>query len=193
MATTRSIRERNIIQRAFTLLAATETEAAQLAAHRDATHTEDKRDYWEQYLRAQTDTRDALADLLLEVRALRQLGVVAIDDMPPPALDANPRDTSVEAAFKAAPKAGSLRRKIISEVWLRPSLGGLTCDELERRLNRPHTSVSSAVNSLLRAGWLRDSGLRRPTRNHTPAVVWEVTPLGHDELRRLAAAVEVSA
>lgn len=88
-------------------------------------------------------------------------------------------DTSENAAFSGRLAAGTLRRRIIDEVrsvGLRSfDIHGLTDDELERRLMKPHTSVSSARNWLVDAGWLRDSSHRRLTRNGRDATVWQLT------------------
>ncbi len=134
-----------------------------------------------------TKMNDVFAELDATVAQLRKLGLGSLDARP--VIDSNPRDTSIEAMFKAAPRAGSLRRAIVELIWSAVRLqGGHTSDELEHRLKRPHTSVSSAVNALLQAGWVRDSGKRRPTRTtRTSAVVWELTPEADAWMRRNAA------
>lgn len=50
---------------------------------------------------------------------------------------------------------------------------GATDEELERALRRRHETVSSARNTLMRDGWIADTGRRRNGRT-----VWDFTPLG---------------
>lgn len=59
-------------------------------------------------------------------------------------------------------------------------LGGITCDELERKLgsyghSAHHGSISSAVNWCEKAGWIKDSGHTRETRAGNKAIVYEPT------------------
>lgn len=87
--------------------------------------------------------------------------------------------TSENAANLSRLTVGSARRRIVDEirsVGLHSELIGLTDDELERRLHKPHTTVSSARNWLCQAGWLEDSGHTRVTTNKRDASVWKLTP-----------------
>lgn len=88
-------------------------------------------------------------------------------------------ETSETSAHLMSPRTSSIRRLVIDEVavgmWQR-GLTGLTCRELEGRLKRPHTTVSSALNWAINAGWLMDSGFRRDATPGHPAVVWRLTP-----------------
>lgn len=137
------------------------------------------------YLGLVRTTDLARRDLCLQVNALKSAGVSSIDE-PSTKIDSNPRDTSVAAKFAAAPKAGSLRRRIVlSLAAANSALGGQTCDELETYLRRPHTSVSSAVNALMEGGWIVDSGRRRDTRNKTEAIVWALTPAARQQIPTL--------
>lgn len=88
--------------------------------------------------------------------------------------------TSENAAVLGRLSVGSVRRRIVDEIR---SIGlysshviGLTDDELERRLHRPHTTVSSARNWLCNAGWLEDSRHTRVTSSGREATVWRLTP-----------------
>jgi len=94
--------------------------------------------------------------------------------------------TSINAAQLSAITAGSLRRRIVDQIYLVSTspLRGLTDDELERRLNKPHTSVSSARNWLVQRGWLIDSGDVRQTRSLRPATVWIMTDQAKQRIRR---------
>lgn len=51
---------------------------------------------------------------------------------------------------------------------------GWTDDDLERALLRSHQSVSAARNTLVRKGYITDSGQRRKTRSGNPAIVWRL-------------------
>jgi hypothetical protein len=65
---------------------------------------------------------------------------------------------------------GSLRRTLYDA--LRLSRHGMTDDEMEFFLARPHQTVSSLRNGLMNDGWVVDSGLRRQTRYGNDAIVW---------------------
>lgn len=95
----------------------------------------------------------------------------------PGAVGRNSPETSTAAAAWVAPRLGSLRRLVLDEVRSVQFFQskGLTDDELETRLKKSHQSLSSAVNSLVAKGWLRDSGFRRLTRSGREAIVWELT------------------
>lgn len=49
---------------------------------------------------------------------------------------------------------------------------GFTDDELEVRMGRTHQSVSATRNTLMRKGYVVDSGLRRKTRSGNDAIVY---------------------
>jgi hypothetical protein len=94
--------------------------------------------------------------------------------------------TSRAAAGLAAPVQGSTRHEIVGLLATVPlsAQPGYTDDQLERRLNKSHQTISSARNWLVEAGWCRDSGQRRLTmRGRRAAVVWELTPAGHAALQ----------
>ena len=97
--------------------------------------------------------------------------------------------TSEEAAILSRLIAGSARHRIVSEirsVGFNSALVGLTDDELERRLNKPHTTISSARNWLVHAGWLTDSGVTRLTRGRREAAVWKLTEAAERAVREPA-------
>lgn len=81
-------------------------------------------------------------------------------------------DTSEEASRRALPRAGSDARRILALIQLH---GGLTCDEVEVLGGFSHQTASARIRGLRKAGWIKDSGSRRPTRTGSPAVVWVVT------------------
>lgn len=88
--------------------------------------------------------------------------------------------TSENAAVTSRLTVGSVRRRIVDEIRAiglhSSNIIGLTDDELERRVCRPHTTVSSARNWLCNNGWLEDSGFTRMTQNRREATVWRLTP-----------------
>lgn len=92
------------------------------------------------------------------------------------------RDTSVNASL---PRKGYMRRKILDllvahQIEYRD---GLTCKEIEARLNGEHENVSPQVNYLETAGWIRNSGRTRLTPSKREAIVWEPTASALDAVR----------
>lgn len=89
---------------------------------------------------------------------------------------ASARDTSIATSKMILPAQRSLRRTVLNSVIGKYTItsghDGLTCDQIERQLRRPHTSVSSAVNYLENHGFIRDSGVRRNTVSGYPAIVY---------------------
>lgn len=67
-------------------------------------------------------------------------------------------------------------------------LDGLSDSEMEHALKKPHTTVSSARNWLMHAGFVHDSGIKRRTPSKRPAIVWTLTPAGLRALDVAAAA-----
>lgn len=98
---------------------------------------------------------------------------------------ASARRTSINAANAKIPLKGSMRRSICEVIasQFREFRTGMTCDQLEARLRKPHQTVSPAVNHLERAGWIFDSGEERKTRSGQPAIVWAPTDKLIDRLR----------
>lgn len=99
----------------------------------------------------------------------------------------NSPDTSVRAAVSMKDLTGRLRHKIVDELYLDAKQWdqeheGLTCEQLELRLGEPHTSVSSAIYYLRRAGWLFDSGRVRSNRSGRDATVYRLTPAGYERI-----------
>lgn len=84
-----------------------------------------------------------------------------------------PQETSQAAARKALGRTGAQRHQIYELIKLH---GGLTCDEVCARLQLLVQSVTPAINTLARDGWLEDSGKRRETRSGREAIVWVVIP-----------------
>ena len=80
-------------------------------------------------------------------------------------------DTQRTAASRALPKSGTRRREIL---YLIDSKQGLTDDELEEITGWSHQATSASRNSLMRDGFITDSGERRVNRHGNPAIVWRV-------------------
>lgn len=85
----------------------------------------------------------------------------------PPAQYRSP--TSVEAAVKVEPRAGTLRRRVLD--FLR-SVDGATDDEMQVALDMNPSTQRPRRVELVAAGWVRDSGTKRRTRGDCDAVVW---------------------
>jgi len=80
-------------------------------------------------------------------------------------------DTSIEAANRVRPMAAAMREEIFFNIGNKGALGA-TCDEIEVELNFKHQTASARIRDLVKAGRLKDSGKRRPTRSGANAVVW---------------------
>lgn len=123
-------------------------------------------------------TRLGLAVLFDRCEALHQMELNPIRATHG-AYSADAQPTSRKAAFQAKLLQGSVRKRIVTEIYcltaVSAELVGLTDDDLERRLKVPHHTLSSARNHLVMHGWLKDSGLTRKTRGGREAIVWRLT------------------
>ena len=90
-----------------------------------------------------------------------------------PALSNNTTYTSGQAGASLKNISGDARA-CYEEIVL---AGGLTVDQVEVVLNRPHQTVSARVNQLRDSGWVCDSGMRRKTRSGRNAIVWRPTEM----------------
>ncbi|MDA1054623.1 MAG: hypothetical protein O3C40_29685 [Planctomycetota bacterium] len=81
-------------------------------------------------------------------------------------------ETSTQAAEAVKPHAGRLRDLVYSLVEAR---GGATDEEIARALELLSDTARARRCELRDAGYLVDSGDRRPTSRGRPAVVWKVT------------------
>ena len=86
-------------------------------------------------------------------------------------------DTSEQMRDRKVGKTGTQRR-LIYDLALTLGDHGVTDDEVEQRLGLLHQSASAARNSLMKDGWLIDSGARRKTRSREDAIVWVARPGG---------------
>lgn len=85
-------------------------------------------------------------------------------------LTSRPTDTQSAAARKAVLKAGTRRKEVFDLIVQH---GGLTDDEIETITGYAHQSASAARNSLMRDGYVWDSGERRVNRLGNPSIVWK--------------------
>jgi hypothetical protein len=87
---------------------------------------------------------------------------------PPPAQRHS--ETSLAAAAAIEPDAATLRGKCLDH--LRHAPDGATDEEQQEDLRMNPSTQRPRRIELLKAGWIRDSGKRRPTRSGRQAVVW---------------------
>lgn len=85
-------------------------------------------------------------------------------------LTSTPTDTQREAASKAVLRAGTRRRHIFNLIAEREF--GLTDHEIEALTDYTHQSASATRNSLMRDGYIWDSGYRRPNSRGNLCIVW---------------------
>jgi hypothetical protein len=124
-------------------------------------------------LTANADSSDigggtAADDLIRAVDEYEALGLHAPDRH---VTGNNNPDTSHEAGARLRDITGDCR-KVFDEIVVG---GGLSCDQVEQKLNRTHQTISARVNQLRDWGWIVDSGHRRPTRSGRSAIVWRPT------------------
>lgn len=79
----------------------------------------------------------------------------------------NSESTAAHASIK--PSKATLRLYV--HRLIRSASQGATCDEIETETGLSHQTVSARVTELKRAGWVVDSGRRRPTRSGRSAAV----------------------
>lgn len=65
----------------------------------------------------------------------------------------------------------AMKKKVVDLIAETPS----TCDELEVITGLIHQTCSPVIRALFKAGWLEDSGDRRPTRRNRAAIVWQIS------------------
>jgi hypothetical protein len=97
----------------------------------------------------------------------------------------NHPETSYIAAEKTLGHSGTARRKVLAEIvegW-----PGLTDEEVQERLRMPPNTERPRRVELVRMGFVKDSGVRRPTVWGNPSIVWSATPKGTAVLQFAAA------
>ncbi len=80
------------------------------------------------------------------------------------------RDTSKAAADAMAPRAPTLRDRVLR--WLGFEPAGMTADEIATDMGEGILSVRPRVAELARMGLVRDSGIRRKNKSGKSAIVW---------------------
>ena len=79
-------------------------------------------------------------------------------------------ETSLEAAVRAEPAAGTQRRRVLDELRAHP--GGLTDDEMQTLLAMNPSTQRPRRIELVEAKLVKDSGAIRLTQSGRRAVVW---------------------
>lgn len=79
------------------------------------------------------------------------------------------RSTSRAAAEGVAPKAGTLRARVLDAIRARPG----TPEEIAARLGEPVLNTRPRTSELVRMGLIEDSGERRKAMGGRSAIVWQ--------------------
>ena len=82
------------------------------------------------------------------------------------------RETSIEAAKRAAPRAGSGRALALEA--LRNNPDGLTDEELASVTKQYMNSIGKRRTELTQAGFIEDSGIRRMSSRGSMMIVWRI-------------------
>ena len=83
----------------------------------------------------------------------------------------NAQRTSIAAAQKVLPKTGSLRRKVY-EYILNQGLRGATDQEIEKALHIEGNTVRPTRISLIKDGFIMDTGATRKNQHGNECIVW---------------------
>jgi transcription initiation factor IIE alpha subunit len=83
----------------------------------------------------------------------------------------NAQRTSIAAAQKVLPKTGSLRRKVY-EYILNQGLHGATDQEMELSLKIDGNTIRPTRISLLKDGFILDTGTTRKNQHGNDCIVW---------------------
>lgn len=83
----------------------------------------------------------------------------------------NAQRTSIAAAQKVLPKTGSLRRKVY-EYILNQGLRGATDQEIEKALHIEGNTVRPTRISLIKDGFIKDTGSTRKNQHGNECIVW---------------------
>lgn len=85
--------------------------------------------------------------------------------------------TSIEAQARVEPKRGSLRRRVY-ELFLNRGMAGLTDQEIERYLHLDGNTVRPIRGSLVKDGFVIDSGTTRDNDKNNRCIVWRYAEIG---------------
>ena len=83
----------------------------------------------------------------------------------------NAQRTSIAVANDVFPKVGTIRRKVY-EYFLSRGMNGGTDQEAEYTLGIDGNTIRPSRGSLVKDGWLIDSGLTRPNHKGHACIVW---------------------
>ena len=83
----------------------------------------------------------------------------------------NAQRTSIAAAQKVLPRTGSLRRKVY-EYILNLGLRGATVQEIEKALHIEGNTVRPTRISLVKDGFIMDTGTTRKNQHENDCIVW---------------------
>jgi transcription initiation factor IIE alpha subunit len=83
----------------------------------------------------------------------------------------NAQRTSIAAAQKVLPRTGSLRRKVY-EYILNQGLRGATDQEIEKALHIEGNTVRPTRISLVKDGFIMDTGSTRKNQHDNDCIVW---------------------
>ncbi len=83
----------------------------------------------------------------------------------------NAQRTSVAAAYKVLPRTGSLRRKVY-EYILNQGLRGATDQEMEMSLKIDGNTIRPTRISLVKDGFILDTGTTRKNQHGNDCIVW---------------------
>lgn len=87
----------------------------------------------------------------------------------------NHPDTSYKAADAIAPVAGKLQQTVYAFAVERGAYGFTDAEMFDRWPDRSENSLRPRRVELVAAGWVKDSGNRRPNKRGRSCVVWCVT------------------
>ena len=87
------------------------------------------------------------------------------------AIAKNAQRTSVAAALSALPRTGTIRRKVY-EYFLDRGLRGATDQEVEIALQLSGNTLRPTRGSLVKDGYLIDTGTTRKNYNQQDCIVW---------------------
>jgi len=87
------------------------------------------------------------------------------------------RETSRIAAERVYPKSGSIRLSVY-EYLIRQGLRGATDQEMQSNLNLSGDTIRPTRMTLLKDGFIIDSGETRNNTNGNPCVVWRAIDTG---------------
>jgi transcription initiation factor IIE alpha subunit len=89
----------------------------------------------------------------------------------------NAQRTSIAAAEKVLPKTGSLKRKVY-EYILKQGLRGATDYEIEKTLQIEGNTVRPTRISLVKEGYIIDTGTVRKNHHNNDCIVWRAVEEG---------------